>query len=345
MPRTILCQSCGIVLNLPDRVIAGKRMKCPKCGLRFALTERDASSASTLPGAADADLASSRDFGRRPPSADDLPTSLADRDLRDVFDLPTGTSAQVEQSAVAERKAKLSDAEALFHEQPARRKKLSTAEARAQGRRCITCGGFVAPGTSICPSCGVDQESGMRIDLDDDLAPPPPRVSFGPPIHIVVTGILCGLAGLVFLVLALIWSVRCEPGISQYGWLCLALVSAFGIYGAVQFYLGKSPKYLMLALSLALLADVVALIFVPVYLANYADDNIVVANVAPKDDPADLDQENVTIKGVPDRLDMDKIKGGLAGIAVYVLLSIYLMSPPVKKHFARQAALDNAPIF
>jgi hypothetical protein len=344
MPRTILCQKCGIVLNLPDRITAGKRMKCPKCGVRFEVSQKDASSASTIPGAADADLASSRDYGRRPPSHDELPTSLADRDLRDVFDLPTGTAADVERSAVAERKPKLSDAEALFQDEPARKRRLTGAEARARARRCMNCGGVVGAGMSICHTCGVDQETGVRVGLEDDLAPPPrPRPS-GPPIHIAVAGFLTGLAGAVLLVLALIKSVSGEPGVTQYGWLCLALVSAFGIYGAVQFFIGKSPRYLMLALTLGVFVDIVALIVLPIVQANYEDRDVVVRHERPKDDPNAIDEEDVILKGVGERLDQQKLATGLTVIVIYALLSIYLMSPPVKRHFARQAALNSGPI-
>ena len=327
MPRTILCQKCGIVLNLPDRVTAGKRMKCPKCGVRFEVTEKDASSASTLPGPADADLASSRDFGRRPPSHDELPVSLADRDLRDVFELPIGTAAEIEHSAVAESKPTLSDAAALFHEEPARKKKLTGAEARARARRCMNCGGVVGAGMSICATCGVDQETGMRVGLEDDLAPPPPPRSSGPPIHIAVTGFLSGLASVILLVLSLIQSVR-EPGVSQYGWLCLALVSGFGIYGATQFYLGKSPRYLMLALTLGVFVDIVSLIALPIVQANFEDRGVVVPHERNKDDPQSLDEENVEIKPIAERIDQQKIATGLTVIVVYTFVSIYLMSPP-----------------
>ena len=285
MPRTILCHHCGIVLNLPARVTAGKRMKCPKCGERFKITEKDASSASTVPGDADATMASSRDLGRRPPSHDELPVSLADRDLRDVFELPTGTAAEIEHSAVAEQKTKLSDAEALFHEEPVRKKKMTGAEARCRARRCMTCGGVVAAGMSICPSCGLDQETGMRVGLDDDLAPPPPPRPTGPPIHIAVTGFLTGITSVILLVLSLIQSVRSGGGITQYGWLCLALVSAVGIYGAIQFYIGKTTRFLMLALTLGVFVNIVSLIALPIIQANFDDHDFVVHHDRPKDDP------------------------------------------------------------
>jgi serine/threonine-protein kinase len=206
MPRTISCQKCGIVLNLPARIAAGKRLKCPACGGRFEVSEKDANTASTAPGDADADLASSRDFGRRPPSADELEVSLADGDLCDFFELPKGTAAEIEKSAVSERKPTISDAEALFQEELARKKKLSAAEARARARRCMICGGVVAAGTSICPSCGVDQEMGMRIGLEEDQAPlAPPRLSLSrslvrmalSALALPVVGIACAIGWLL----------------------------------------------------------------------------------------------------------------------------------------------------
>ncbi len=344
MPRTILCQKCGVVLNLPAAASAGKRMKCPKCGHRFAISEKDASSESTVAGDTDADLVSSRDFGKRPPSHDNLPVPAGDKDLRDLFDLPLGTAASIEKSAVESKKPVVSDAEALFQEPSVRKKKSTGAEARAQARRCVSCGGFVPKGMSICTACGVDQDTGMRVGLDDDLVPPPPAAT-GPPLHIAITGFLCGLASLLLLVLSLIQSVRGQAGPTQYGWLCLALVSAFGIYGAVQFFIGRSVKYLMLALTLGVFVDAMSLIALPIYQATFADRETVVTKVAKKDTPDSLDDEDVQIIPVTDRLDLQKIEGGLIVILLYAMLSIYLMSPPVKRYFIRRKALGSAPIF
>jgi len=344
MPRTILCQKCGVVLNLPAAASAGKRMKCPKCGHRFAISEKDASSESTVAGDTDADLVSSRDFGKRPPSHDNLPVPAGDKDLRDLFDLPLGTAASIEKSAVESKKPVVSDAEALFQEPSVRKKKSTGAEARAQARRCVSCGGFVPKGMSICTACGVDQDTGMRVGLDDDLVPPPPRAATGPPLHIAITGFLCGLTSLLLLVLSLIQSVRGQAGATQYGWLCLALVSAFGIYGAVQFFIGRSVKYLMLALTLGVFVDAMSLIALPIYQATFADQEAIVVRVNKKDNPDSLDDEDVQINPITDRLDLQRIEGGLIVILLYALLSIYLMSPPVKRYFIRQAALDSVPI-
>jgi len=345
MPRTILCQKCGVVLNLPAAVSAGKRMKCPKCGHRFAISEKDASSESTVAGVADADLVSSRDFGKRPPSHDNLPVPVADRDLRDLFDLPLGTAASIEKSAVESKKPVVSDAEALFQEPTVRKKKSTGAEARAQARRCVSCGGFVPKGMSICTACGVDQDTGMRVGLDDDLVPPPPPAATGPPLHIAITGFLCGLASLLLLVLSLIQSVRGQTGPTQYGWLCLALVSAFGIHGAVQFFIGRSVKYLMLALTLGVFVDAMFLIALPLYQAHFPDRETVVTKVAKKDTPDSLDHEDVQLNPITDRLDRQKIEGGLIVILLYAMLSVYLMSPPVKRYLIRREALGSAPIF
>ena len=184
----------------------------------------------------------------------------------------------------------------------------------------------------------------MRVGRDDDLVPLPPRAATGPPLHVAITGFLCGLTSLLLLVLSLIQSVRGQAGATQYGWLCLALVSAFGIYGAVQFFIGRSVKYLMLALTLGVFVDAMSLIALPIYQATFADQEAVVTKVNKKDNPDSLDDEDMQIIPITERLKMDKIKGGLIVILLYVLLSIYLMSPPVKRYFIRQAALNSAPI-
>jgi len=348
MPRTILCQKCGVILNLPTQVIAVKKMKCPKCAYRFEVTDRDANSASMPPGPADAAMASSHELARRPPSNAEVSVHTADHDLRDIFASPLASAAAIERSAVStSQKPGLSDAEALFQDEPAPRRKPKGAEARAQNRRCSHCGGVVPLGMSICSSCGVDQDTGMRVGLDDDLAPPPSSRLAGPPLHISIIGFLCGLASVVLLILALIQSVRDEAGVTQYGWLCLALVCAIGIYGATQFLLGKTVKMLMLALTLGLLVNLMALIALPIFQANFEAKEKVVNPIAQRsEDPGSVGDADVEIKAVSERIDLQRIKGGLIITGIYVALSIYLMSPPVKKHFIRQAVIGGSvPVF
>lgn len=346
MPRTILCQKCGVILNLPTRALAGKRMKCPRCAYRFEITERDASSASTAPGTEDAATLSSYEIPKRPPSHDDLPVAAGDHDLRSMFDLPMGTGESIERSAYGGSSSpKVGDAQALFQDEPKHKRKPRGAEARNEARRCKNCGGVVPRGMSICASCGTDQETGMRVGLDDDLAPAAPPRPTGPPLHIAIVGLLCGLAGVSLLLLSLIQSVRDEQGATQYGWLCLALVSAFGIYGTVQFYLGKTAKLLMLALTLGVFVDLAALIALPIYQANFEGVDKVVSRVQTKSNDTDsLDDADVEIKPIADRIDIQRIKLGLLLIGLYVILSVYLLSPPVKKYFIRQQAFASMPL-
>ena len=273
MPRTILCQKCGIVLNLPDRGHCGQADEVSQVWPRFAVRREGCQFPSTLPGPADADLASSRDLGRRPPSHPELPVLLADRDLRDVFDLPTGTAAEIEHSAVAERKPTVSDAEALFHEEPVRKKKQRGRKLRRSPlpdlRRRRRGGHVDLPLVRRGPG---NRHAGRPAGRS---APPPSATIDGSADshrrH--RTSLRDGLGD--SLVLSLIQSVRgarrravrlALPG----------LVSAVGIYGAIEFYIGKSPKYLMLALTLGVFVDLVSLIALPIVQANFRKTRVVV---------------------------------------------------------------------
>ena len=69
----------------------------------------------------------------------------------------------------------------------------------------------------------------MRVGLEDDLAPPPPPPPSGPPIHVAVVGGLLGVGALILFVLSLVKSVQGTQGWENYGWLCLAAVSAFSM--------------------------------------------------------------------------------------------------------------------
>ncbi len=327
MPRTTQCQNCGIILNLPANTPAGKRMKCPKCGVRFTLSVADASSESTVAGPADADLMSRFDMEIKPPNRDDLPLSIGDQDLRETFDLPLMSGRDAERAGAAPEPA-ISDAASLLDE-PAPRRKMTAAEARSRARRCSNCGGYVPQGMSVCISCGLDQETGVRVGMDDDLIPPPPPRPQGPPLHVAIMGGLCGTAGLFLLIMSLVNSVGGAQGWQNYGWLCLALVSAFAIFAAVQFIRGKSAKLLMVALTLGVVVDVMALVAMPLLLANFEDPQQVVKPVRPQDPDFESD---ITIKPFEERIELRTIVLGIAFLVIYAILSVYLMSTPVKKY-------------
>jgi hypothetical protein len=192
---------------------------------------------------------------------------------------------------------------------------------------------------SICVSCGVDQESGMRVGLEDDLAPPPPQAPSGPPIHIAVVGGLLGVAALILLVFSLIRSVGGEESWQFCGWLCLALVSGFSIYAVVQFIRLKTVKLLMVALALGVVIDVMVLIAMPLFMAHFAEPDKVVTQVtAPSENP---DDASVQIKPFDERLDTGSLSWGFTFLVVYAALSIYLMSPAVRKPFQRASAMGS----
>jgi hypothetical protein len=306
--------------------------------MRFVVTVADASSESTLPGPADADTLSKIDMEVRPPSQDDLPVPVAEGDLRDTFDIPLISARDAERAEVA-TSAAVSDAAALFDDRGGPRRRITSADARAKARRCSNCGGLVPQGMSICASCGVDQETGLRIGLEDDLVPAAPPRAQGPPVHIAIIGGLCAFAAVILLIVSLVRSVGGAGRWENYGWLCLGLVAGFGVYGAVQFIRGRSAKILMLALSLGLMIDLLTMVAVPLVRTFWDDPDHIVQVQAKADD---VDTPGVGIKPHQERLDVNKVKVGFILVLIYAILSVYLMSPPVKK-YVHSARSDKTP--
>jgi hypothetical protein len=298
------------------------------------VTVADARSESTLAAPLDAEATMSAfNMPRMEGKQDDLPLAMADRDLRETFDLPLVNARDAEREGAAPGAA-VSDAAALFRDDAGHRRRPGAADVRARARRCSNCGGLVPQGMSICVSCGVDQETGMRVGLEDDLAPPPPPPPSGPPIHVAVVGGLLGVGALILFVLSLVNSVHGAQGWENYGWLCLAAVSAFSIFASVQFIRLKTIKLLMVALTLGVVINLLAMISKPLILAFYADADQVVSPVH-TDDP---DDSGMQIKPFEDRLDTRSLSIGITFLVIYAILSVYLMSPAVKKPFLRANA-------
>ncbi len=168
----------------------------------------------------------------------------------------------------------------------------------------------------------------MRIGLEDDLAPPPPPRPQGPPLHISIVGGLCGTGALITMLSGVIMSTQGDPGIEHYAWLVLAAVSAFAIFGCVQFLRGRSAKVLLLALTIGLGVDVLGLVAVPIIQPMLEDQDQIAKVVKPKE----LDESDVEIKSFEERMNIRKIQLGVAGILIYAMLSVYLTSNPVKKY-------------
>ena len=87
-------------LESPAGDQAGQTFEMPAVRHRFTISESDASSASTVPGIADATAASAFDMQKRSNPPDDLPPSLGSGDLREAFDLPLVSGVPETRSAM-----------------------------------------------------------------------------------------------------------------------------------------------------------------------------------------------------------------------------------------------------
>jgi phage FluMu protein Com len=331
MPRTIQCTHCSVILNIPGGAKAGKRLRCPRCGFRFAISESEASSASTYPALDDAKPMSGFDIDKRPGTPEELPIPTAEGDLRETFDLPLvrGSGREAERGEVVSG-PETADAAGLFRDSGPHKRKPTAAEARARARRCVHCGGVVPQGMSICATCGTDQETGLRVGLEDDLAPPPRPPSPGPPIHVATIGGVLATASLIFLILAIIQSTRSQSALGLPGWLAVALVPAFAIYASVEFIRGRSAKLLIVALTLGVVVDVMLLVAGPILEVVTQDQAEIVTTVRPQG----TDDTNTGIKPMEERLDTRRITVGIGLIVLYAIVSLYLISPPVKRYLA-----------
>ena len=322
MSRTIQCSNCGVVLNLPPQV-QGRRLKCPKCGTKFEF-----SSASSSPAASpkvEPSPSSTLLLTKKPSSGElpVMPTSAGD--LRETFDLPMmrdEAAPAVKMAPIAD----VADANALFKDdgQVTTRRK-NAAEARSKARRCPTCGSVVQVGMSLCNTCGLDLETGIRVGLTDDLSPPPLPSSGGMPIPVAVIGGLSFAGSVVAALVAIVAWLGGTDG-AQY----FVPVALFGAYAAVQFLRGKTLKLLLVALGLAAAIDLAALVALPIYQAQ-AETNVVQV----KDVGDDPDATGEVIRPMAERLDTQRITTGFVLLVLYAAISVYLLSPQVNRHFRK----------
>ncbi len=327
MPRTIACIHCGATLNLPEGA-EGRRLKCPKCGEKFKV-ESAGPQVKPAPlnfqdpqeGNPDSTLL----LTKKPSTGDlDLPNMpTAAGNLRETFDLPMMTEADTpkkSKSAVPPTGAD-ADALALFQDSPQPRRKKTGAEARANARRCPTCNSVVPAGMSLCQSCGLDLDTGTRVDLTDDLTPPlPPQPAM--PIPMAVVGGLCLTIAIALSAFAVVkWQEGVEGGIY------FIPIALFGVWAAVQFLRGKTAKLLLVALTLGALVDIAFLVAFPIYKANFEETKTIERRTT-TDDP---ESDEVQIKPLAERLDTGPVFRGLGILVLYAGVSVYLMSPQVHR--------------
>jgi DMSO reductase anchor subunit len=179
---------------------------------------------------------------------------------------------------------------------------------------------------SLCSTCGLDLDTGARIDLAEEIeAVAGPRRSVAPPIGVVIVGGLSISTAVIFSIISLLQWQKGETG-----YIFLLLVCLFGIGAAVQFLRSKTTRLLLVALTLGAMIDVVAMMVLPVYDA--------VTQVDTRDqspDPDDVDASDVAIVSMSERLDTNRLAWGIAILVCYAAVSVYLNSPPVKRHFRR----------
>lgn len=321
MPRTTKCTGCGTALNIPEEAV-GRRLKCPKCGTKFHANVGGGSGTISAQDAAAADP-SSHDLRRGHGDAS-LPT--APGNLRETFDLPLLNELAAE-SRPARPARPPGDALALFEDDPRPATRRPTgAEARAKARRCPTCGGHVGVGMSVCQVCGLDLETGMRVGLDEDLAPAPPPPAASQPLHAMLVGGICALGGALLAAFATYKSIQGQPG-----WRYFVPVCLFAVYAAVQFLRGKSPKMLLAALTLGAVLNVVGLVIMPIVEANM--ETKVVERIPSPDDPDAADE---VIQPVIERIDQDRVITGILLLVAYALTTVYLLSPSANRSHSRQ---------
>jgi len=328
MSGTINCTNCGVALNLPAQAM-GRRLKCPKCGVKFHAGEAGTHS-SAVNGKVqahnldDPNRPATIELSRRSGNHGELPfLPNSPGDLRDTFTLPMLTESDIASPPLTSKSASAADANVLFKDDPKPRKRPTGAEGRAQARRCPTCGGVVPVGMSICQRCGLDLDTNIRVDLMDDLSPATLAAPSGIPILIGVIGGLCLALSAAMVIFALILSNSGTAGAIYF-----VPIALFGAYASVQFLKRKSIKPLLVALTLGAAIDLVALVAMPIYDAN---QDIRVVQVNESNENPDATGE--MISSPLDQLDTNKVTTGFVILALYAGLSVLMLSATVNKSF------------
>ncbi len=338
MSSTTRCPHCRVVLNVPESA-GGKRLKCPKCGEKF---HAELGPAPSTPGIDTAGPASSQMTTLPRPRPDrggghgqpDLPT--ASRDLREAFDLPL----LMDEDASPSKSRAPDAASALFGDDPAPRKP-TAAETRQTARRCPTCGGVVPQGMSLCQRCGLDLDTGQRVEVndmydddeDEEGGYAPAYQEPSAPVGVWIVGLLSIVASVVLGVLALI-------NLGGFGGLSMALVCVLGLFGGLQFLRGRSAKPLLIALTFGAFVNVVGMIVLPVVEANQTAKTVEVR----------YDEETgealPVIQGLKDRIDTQKLTWGVVILIVDAMAMIYVTTSGVRRHFdrVRSKSDDLSPV-
>ena len=312
----------------------GRRVKCPKCATRFLPPNEDGepplsktAPAHSSEGHSDPSIELTKKH-----SSLELPVMpAAATHASETFDLPLMSEAAVGSASAAKsgghtKSHEPADAAALFVDIPPEPRRKRGAEARATHRRCPACGGYVPQGMSLCNTCGLDLDTGVKIDLADELIPHEAPRPKGIPLTIGIVGGICMALSVSLTFAAILASAKGSSGARYF-----IPVAAFGIYASTQFLRQKNAKLLLIALAIGALIDLTAFVAMPVY---YANVQVPVADRATLEDDPDVDDK--VIPGYQERLDLGQVKTGLVILGLYAGLSIFIISPLVQKHFHKK---------
>jgi hypothetical protein len=327
-------------LTIPQEA-GSRRLRCPKCATRFY---PDGEPSAKSPGPASSFLATARESPRsrpKPPPAEKKPApppkgreavAPPPLDLRDMLDIPLVPDSH----DLPPRPAGVADAAALFRDDPpADRRKKALAEAKREARRCPSCGSVILSGMSLCDRCGLDLDTGQRYEMIEeefDDAPPPMAVE-GPPAAVLVIGIVALVAGLFLAALSLFQLPFPGP-------LLLTPVCLFGALAGLQFLRGKALKLMIVALMLGGGVDLVALIIMPIVMADENVDGMEKSEVTAKSET-----ESALPKPITERLDYTKVTLGVGIILMDAMMLITISTPGVRHYFERRRqSLDEGYI-
>ncbi len=338
--RTVQCPHCSIELNLPESAL-GRRLKCPKCDSKFTAPAMDSPSnfeegSSLFLPIREGTSSGSLELPSFGGSSGDVELPSSSASLRETYDLPLlsdpAPAARPKPAAKpgAPATGDVGDALALFKDEPKSNRKLKGAEARAQARRCSSCSSIVPAGMSLCSTCGLDLDTGQRIeplDVYDDEGPVSYRAP-APPMGIMVIGSLFALG---FLVLSMISLFQWRGGTQ--GAQFLLVIWMFGLYGAVQFLRRKSIRPLFIALSLTVGVGSVYLIALPIYYANMPPE-VVMTDLPPMSNPVE-NQGEPQIRPITENLNVDRIMWGVGSLLAYAAMAVYLNSSGLRRQFKR----------
>jgi hypothetical protein len=357
------------VLNVPVGA-EGRKLKCPRCTTSFRVGDEGASARSSLPGVDTARPSSSPSMddlpGVRPPAPgrprdQDPDIPVVSGDLRDQFDLPLlheeddrpapkpkpkpaagpgSSSGSVPVSPGGPSAYAEADAAGFVDDdEPVRPRRLAAAEARSSARRC-SCGGVVPAGMSLCPRCGLDQETGTRDTTFDVLEVEAPALrSPAPPFGVMIVAVTAGIVGAGLAIASIALYVIQDELPYRWGFLLLSAVSAFGLFAAVRLVRNRSARLLLVALVMGGLIDVVSMIILPIALPSAVPvekDPEPGEGVRVPEVQAALDDDIVVPRIVPltERINWEQVNLGLAILGVTAVVAIYLTSPQVRRYSA-----------